>query len=255
MIVHYADKYLLNPQHKITVNLIGVGGTGSIILTRLASLNEALISLGHPGLHVYCYDGDTISAANIGRQMFSPADIGINKAICLVTRINRYFGYEWEAIPEAYTSILQRSKNITISCVDTAAARVSIHYLIKNEEAKTPFDLPKYWLDFGNLMKTGQVVLGTCGNIKQPASTDNMGVSKLRNVVELFPELKKIKEKDQGPSCSLAEAITRQDLFINSSLADLGMNLLWNLFREGMVTCQGLYLNLETMSVNPIKIN
>ncbi len=27
--VHYIDNYLINPQHPVTVNLIGAGGTGS----------------------------------------------------------------------------------------------------------------------------------------------------------------------------------------------------------------------------------
>ena len=73
MTVHFTDNYLLNPQHKITVNLIGLGGTGSQVLNALTSLNEALNAKGHPGLHVYGYDGDIVSAANIGRQKFSPA--------------------------------------------------------------------------------------------------------------------------------------------------------------------------------------
>ena len=31
--VHYTDSYLLVPQHPVTVNLIGGGGTGSQVLT------------------------------------------------------------------------------------------------------------------------------------------------------------------------------------------------------------------------------
>ena len=31
--VHFTDNYLLNPQHPVTVNLIGAGGTGSQVLT------------------------------------------------------------------------------------------------------------------------------------------------------------------------------------------------------------------------------
>ena len=31
--VHYIDNYLINPQHPVTVNLIGAGGTGSQVLT------------------------------------------------------------------------------------------------------------------------------------------------------------------------------------------------------------------------------
>lgn len=47
--VHYTDSYLLNPQHPVTVNLIGGGGTGSQVLTNLARLDVTLRALGHPG--------------------------------------------------------------------------------------------------------------------------------------------------------------------------------------------------------------
>ena len=32
----------------------------------------------------------------------------------------------------------------------------------------------------------------------------------------------RVKEEESGPSCSLAEALEKQDLFINSTLAQLG---------------------------------
>jgi len=63
-----------------------------------------------------------------------------------------------------------------------------------------------------------------------------------------------IDETDSRPSCSLAEALEKQDLFINSTLANLGCDLLWKLFREGMIEYRGLYLNIETMRVNPISV-
>ena len=50
--VHYTYSYLLNPQHPVTVNLIGGGGTGSQVLTNLARLDVTLRALGHPGLFV-----------------------------------------------------------------------------------------------------------------------------------------------------------------------------------------------------------
>ena len=40
--VHYTDNYLMSPQHPVTVNLIGAGGTGSQVLTCLARLDAAL---------------------------------------------------------------------------------------------------------------------------------------------------------------------------------------------------------------------
>jgi hypothetical protein len=69
-----------------------------------------------------------------------------------------------------------------------------------------------------------------------------------------FFDLKKVNEKDSGPSCSLAEALTKQDLFINSTLAQIGMALMWKMFTKGMLEIQGAFLNLETMKVNPIKV-
>ena len=46
--VHYIDNYLINPQHPVTVNLIGAGGTGSQVLICLARLDVTLRALGHP---------------------------------------------------------------------------------------------------------------------------------------------------------------------------------------------------------------
>lgn len=46
--VHYIDNYLIDPQHPVTVNLIGAGGTGSQVLTCLARLDVTLRALGHP---------------------------------------------------------------------------------------------------------------------------------------------------------------------------------------------------------------
>lgn len=256
MIVHYTHAYLLAPMHKVTVDLVGVGGTGSQVLTNLARMNEALMSLNHPGLHVRAWDADIVSPANMGRQLYSPADLNQNKAIVLVTRVNRFFGYEWEAKTELYgkNSSLDNQSNILITCVDTAAMRIKISQLRRHIKTHSPVNEPYYWLDIGNLQKTGQCILGTLQDISQPKS-EHRRKFVLPDIIKKFPQLKKIKEEDQGPSCSLAEALQKQDLFINSTLAQFGCNLLWKLFKEGMIKYHGCYVNLETLSVNPIKIN
>lgn len=89
--IHYTDRYLLNPYHPVTVFVIGAGGTGSQVATGLARISVALQALGHPGLHVTVFDPDTVTEANIGRQLFSGSELGLNKAVALVTRINRFF--------------------------------------------------------------------------------------------------------------------------------------------------------------------
>jgi len=249
--IHFTDQYLINPQHEITVALIGAGGTGSQTLTCLGRMDATLKALGHPGLFVTIYDPDTVTSANRGRQLFSENDIGLNKASCLITRINRFFATDWEAVPSAYS---EQGANIIITCTDTIASRVFAHEAFQNKQDRyiQPFDRFFYWLDFGNDRTTGQAILGSL-EIKQPASERYNTVSRLPTVTELF-DYTKLKENNSIPSCSLAEALKKQDLFINSTLAQLGCSLLWKLFIECAIEYQGVFLNLDTLKTNPLKI-
>lgn len=257
--VHFSDSYLLDPRHPVTVNVIGAGGTGSQVVTSLARMDMALRKLGHPGLFVSVYDPDTVGEPNIGRQLFSEADLGLNKAHCLVTRINRFFGNDWAAVPERYReSEDHRFANLFITCTDSKSSRLQLSKLLKTHRAGnsyTDYNTPLYWADFGNAQKTGQFILGTIRrNIKQPESKMFETVQRLPFVTEYVKGYDRIKEEESGPSCSLAEALGKQDLFINSTLAHLGCSLLWKMFREGMLFHHGLYMNLDSMRVNPIII-
>lgn len=249
--VHFTYSYFLNPTHPLTVGLIGVGGTGSQVLSSLARINHALNSMGHPGLFVYAYDPDEVTESNIGRQMFCESDIGQNKADVLITRINRFYGTAWESIPHVYE---QNLSNIYITCVDNIKSRLELASTIRNRNKYvTEYKKGKYWLDFGNAQNHGQFVLGTIGKIEQPSSKMFKTVGKLKTVTELF-DFSKVEEKDSGPSCSLAEALSKQNLFINSTLAQAGCSILWKLITEGIIEYQGAFLNLETMQVNPINL-
>lgn len=259
--VHYIDNYLLNPQHPVTVNLIGVGGTGSQVLTNLARLDVTLRALNHPGLFVTVYDPDIVTEANIGRQLFSFSDLGLNKAQCLVTRLNHFFGNDWRAVPRIYPASVQNATdddiaNITVTCTDNIKSRLDMWKILKAvpDRDYRNYKSPLYWLDFGNTQTSGQVVLGTVPEkIKQPKSRQYKTVGSLK-VITRYVRYARVKETDSGPSCSLAEALEKQDLFINSTLAQLGCNLLWKMFRHGMIEHNGLYLNLATMKVNPIPL-
>ena len=248
--VHYIDNYLINPQHPVTVNLIGAGGTGSQVLTCLARLDTALRGLGHPGLFVTLYDSDIVTEANIGRQLFSPSDIGLNKAQCLVTRMNNFFGNDWKAVPDIYPAALKDARrdnlaNIMITCTDNIKSRLDLWNILKAVPVSEyrSHETPLYWMDFGNTQDTGQVVLGTVPKkIRQPESKLYETVESLK-VITRYVKYARVKEKDSGPSCSLAEALEKQDLFINSTLAQLGCNILWKMFRNGMIEIyRGLWL-------------
>jgi len=251
---HYVHPYILDPAHPLTVALIGAGGTGSQVLTSLGRMNYALRELGHPGLYVKVYDADIVTPANCGRQLFSPVEIGRNKAEVLTTKLNMFFVTSWESIPEMYDEKSEHT-NIVISCVDTVASRLAIKKNLErpSERGLNGYDMQQnyYWMDFGNTQSTGQVILGTLRDITQKKKSSNVG--KLRCVTDFF-DLKKVNEKDSGPSCSLAEALSKQDLFINSTLAQIGMALMWKMFTKGVLDTHGAFVNLETMKVNPIRV-
>lgn len=252
---HYTDKYLLNPTHPVTVIMIGCGGTGCRVLTSLAMMDASLQALGHPGLHVTVYDGDVVELPNIGRQLFYECDLSLNKAVVLVSRINRSFGTAWNAIPEHFNKKTAKGANIYISCVDNVKARLEIAEILSKakDNSYNPYGKPLYWMDYGNMQKTGQVVLGTLQKIEQPKSRKYELIPQLPVISERF-DLKKINDKDSGPSCSHAQALAKQDLFINSSLATLGCHVLWELLKEGRTDKAGLYLNLESLRTNSISV-
>ncbi len=96
-------------EREVRVLVVGCGGTGSPVIGGLPHLHLSMLAQGHPhGLSVTVMDGDNVSAANSVRQPFSRAEIGLNKAIVLVNRINLFWGLNWQAIPQALTT--QRSR-------------------------------------------------------------------------------------------------------------------------------------------------
>ena len=72
-------------------------------------------------------------------------------------------------------------------------------------------------------------------------------------MTELFPEIatRGTKENDQ-PSCSAAEALTRQEPFINQNLAYQALGMLTQLLRHGSLTYQGGFCNLATGQLMPL---
>ena len=261
--VHFTDNALINPTNPITVNLIGAGGTGSQVLTALARMNHALSELNHAGLSVRLWDDDVISEANLGRQLFAESELGLHKSVALINRTNRFFGTNWKAETQKFEKDdLERlqsnmQSNIYISCVDSVKSRFDIAEILNELKMDKSYyrNQCKYWMDFGNSQFTGQVLLSTIGNIKQPNSKKYETVENLPFITEEFGELLKIsEEEDNTPSCSLAEALEKQDLFINSTLAQMGSSLLWNIFRNGLTVNRGFFLNLKNFQSQPIKL-
>lgn len=248
---HYLPARLA--REAIRILLVGAGGTGSRILDNLVLLHKALLAKGHPeGLIVTVIDDDVVSTANVGRQAFYECDVGNYKSLVLVNRANMALGdRQWDAQVGRITTKTSGIGNfhIVIGAVDNRTARLGILRSLER-----CFSGTRYWLDTGNGADHGQVLLGevTAGKRK----TDN--VWRLPHAGEMFPEVIKSKLdslEDDLPSCSLAEALEKQSLFVNPAVATFASNILWQLFTRGEINCHGAFINLDHMTTRPIEVD
>lgn len=242
--MHYLEPDLL--RRTVRVLVVGCGGNGSAIAAGLPYLHQAMLVGGHPGgLQVTMMDGDVISPSNCVRQPFCQSEIGLFKAVVTVNRLNLFWGLRWEAVPE---NLNEQSKvgefDIVIGCVDTRAARRTIRTCIEGRQSRVA-----YWLDLGNLSDRGQFILG------QPLNARNRRrKGRLRTVAELFPEILSEDLPDDGPSCSAAEALVRQEPFVNALLAQHTLAFLAHFFRYGDIEHQGAFINSAANRVQPVSI-
>lgn len=247
---HLIDAHLLDK--RVGVHLVGVGGNGAQMATCLARLDIAMKALGHPyGLHVTAFDGDRVSEANVGRQLYSPADVGRFKAVVTLHRLNQFYGLDWSARPcryedAEYNSLLGSRADLIVSCVDSRAARRAIHTRLFDGHGSTC-----YWLDLGNAEATAQVVLG-----EAPRRWKACSVPRLPCVTELFPELlDESVSDDNTASCSVRMSLATQGLFINDVAVRYAAQLLYELFSKGRLTQHGVLVNLDSKRSGPIDID
>ena len=241
-IEHMLPGYLV-ARKPVRVLVVGAGGNGSAIAMGLPYLHQAMRVWGHPyGLEVTLMDGDTVSNTNCVRQPFSWSDIGQNKATVLISRINLFWGTSWCAEPVSFSvgSIQcdhHRMPDVVIGCVDTRAARNVIERAVTKSSSTIT-----YWLDLGNNASSGQFVLG------QPLNQRNRHrAGRLRTVSELYPEIVDTAGgEDPLPSCSAAEALERQEPFINQTLAASALAMLARLFHYGKLGHHGGFFNAGT---------
>lgn len=246
---HLIDLALLD--RRVSVHLVGVGGNGAQMAACLARLDIAMKALGHPhGLHVTAFDADRVSEANVGRQLYSPADIGRHKAIVTIHRLNQFYGLDWIAHPVRYEAFKTNrysplSADILVSCVDSRGARRTLH------EAVFEGGRYRYWLDLGNTEASAQVVLG-----QGPRRAQGERSLRLPCVTELFSELLDANVPDDNrPSCSVRVSLASQGLFINDVAVRFGALLLYELFSKGRLNQHGVVVNLDSKRAGPIEVD
>lgn len=235
------------PHHQLTfdpfklvrVAVIGVGGTGSHLVTLLTEVHKCALALGGKGLHVVAFDGDEVSETNVLRQNYARSDVGRNKATTLLTRVNMACGLTWQGVPRMATgedlqntSLAQRF-DVVFTCVDSRQARRTL-----GKEMRAG-----YWIDTGNAVTTGQIVLSQPG----------VKGAHLPTPLEEYAQALKGKD-DDSPSCSALEALTRQDLMVNREVAIKAAGLLWRLLRNGRTSIRGVILDADSGMSVPLPV-
>ena len=109
-------------------HVIGAGGVGSWLL-------PALVKLAKPQDNIYLWDGDTLEPKNMDRQLFSPSDIGSNKAEALMRKYAQeaacslYAKNEYFICSKVDLSDYDKDEVVLFGCADNHPSRAEILYV------------------------------------------------------------------------------------------------------------------------------
>ena len=247
-------EYIQNPALPITISVIGCGGTGSIFLQNLAKVVYAYTTLTGRRISVIVHDGDRISTANVGRQAFGINEVLQFKAHTIVSRINRFYGFEWLANPQHFKYERETgpdkndsdlfhtvSANFLFSAVDNVATKKQIQrFFHHGQQIKNyPEYFPWFWIDMGNTRTTGNVTVA----------------SEALDWPDIFSyEQDFVPETDDGPSCTLAMALNQQDLFVNPLGATIAAKWFWECLQNKEMDWRGAFYNVNSLLIRKLKV-
>jgi PRTRC genetic system ThiF family protein len=232
------------------VVLVGCGGTGSQWASAICRI---LYDLGERGLHVpslHLVDPDRVEPKNVGRQMFTPAEVGRYKAEVLARRFNLSLGLNIDWSVEAFSASKHADDN-TLLCgaVD--------NHLARRELAKAKC----LWIDAGNFKSEGQVVVGNTRNKKDiRASYMGKGLRMgrhLPNAAMLFPALLQADPDEANrPVLSCAELVAagEQHLLINTLVASAAAHYTYKLLNHEPITTFLTFIGGESLSMRSLPI-
>ena len=104
-------------------------------------------------------------------------------------------------------------------------------------------------MDLGNRATDGQFLIGC------PKPWWGKHGDRPPTVLEYFPELAdETIAEDDAPSCSVAEALEKQSLFVNRVVASQALALLFDLLGRGSIGHAGAFINLASGQVMPIAL-
>ncbi|NJL36901.1 MAG: thiamine biosynthesis protein ThiF [Leptolyngbyaceae cyanobacterium RM2_2_4] len=232
--------------------LVGCGGTGSWLAPSIVRLGRVLSSKGKK-VKLYFVDPDHVEEANVLRQCFCDAEIGLNKAKTLALRYAIAWKMEVGAIAQSFDSNWVTPGYNTLAlvagCVDNARARQSIAQVLENNNHQI---VPHTWyLDCGNSRRSGQVLIGSHLSTKPDDYQFNtLGCFRLPAPTVQHPDLlipQPEEMEDKILSCEQLALLNSQSLSINQRVAAEAFDYLLQL-TTGKLRRFATYFDLESGS-------
>ncbi|MEP7287902.1 MAG: ThiF family adenylyltransferase [Chloroflexota bacterium] len=173
--------HAFNPDNTLTeIVLVGLGGTGSQWARTICRIVWDLRRRRQHVPTIRFVDPDKVEAKNVGRQMFTQADIGYYKAEVLARRFNLAMGLNiiWHNAPFDTEQHTQGHGTVLCGAVDNHLARLELS------------KVKGVWIDSGNAASSGQVIIG-CSSDKSEVlrSIESGRFSRLPNAALVFPAL------------------------------------------------------------------
>ncbi len=236
-----------------TLTIVGCGGTGAAVARSVARMVYDMREARMHTPRVVLIDPDRVERHNVGRQLFSEADVGQPKAQVLMRRFNLALGLSMTAICEPVDAErhFERWGNLIVGCVDNHLARQT---LAQVSDA--------VWVDAGNHASAGQVVIGNTGErdrvLRQLDGRDGK-VGYLPHAGLLFPALLE-PDADAEPtpqptqSCAELVAARSQELLVNDWMAVATAQYIYKLLHRQPLTSFATFISSDGMSVRSVAI-
>jgi PRTRC genetic system ThiF family protein len=237
--------------HIQTVTVVGLGGTGAQVARSVARIVYDMRAARLHTPKIVLIDPDPVEHKNVGRQLYTAADIGQKKAHVLMRRFNAALGLDIAAIDQAVDADrhFERSGNLIVGCVD--------NHLARRELARVKGAV---WIDAGNHVDAGQVVIGNTGD-RETALRSLDGhrgkTAYLPHAGLLFPALlepEPVTITEPEPSCAERVAAREQALLVNDWIAAVSAQYVYKLLHREPVTTFLTYISADALSVHSLPI-
>jgi PRTRC genetic system ThiF family protein len=238
--------------HIQTITIVGIGGTGAQIARSVARIVFDMRQARMQIPKIVLIDPDKVELKNVGRQLFTEADIGQNKAYIMMRRLNMALGLDITAIdrPVDKSNIGDGWNTLVIGAVDNHLARIEIA------------ENSRLWIDAGNHKAAGQVVIGNSGSIAsikhEIKQSNGSSYNYMPNAALLFPGLLEPEPPAPEPapdaSCADLVATREQDLLINDWLSVVTSQYTYKLLHRQLINTFITFVGADDLVVRSVPI-